>query len=155
MKNMVDIDVVLDSNYPDPHVTIRTKEKTRQVESIIEAIENISAGDFPAIPGFSGDNVTMLSQRDIVRVYTEGRRVMIQTDNESYTANRTLTGIGDMLNPGRFVRISQSEIVNLYKVKCFDINRAGTIGIEFDNGVKSWAARSKVKAIKDLLKGGV
>ena len=57
----------------------------------------------------------------------------------------------ELLNSKRFIRISQSEIINLYKVKHFDINIAGTIGIEFDDGTKSWASRSRVKAIKDML----
>ncbi len=78
---------------------------------------------------------------------------MIQTDAGHYAVKKSLTALEEDLNPKRFLRISQSEIVNLYKVRCFDINIAGTIGIEFDNGTKSWAARSRVKALKKLLKG--
>ncbi len=46
MRNMVDIDVVIDERYVDPKVTIHTKEKSKQVESIIYAIENASENDF-------------------------------------------------------------------------------------------------------------
>ena len=77
---------------------------------------------------------------------------MIQTENEAYTVKRTLAGLEDVLNASRFLRISQSEIINLYKVKSFDFNLAGTIGVEFDCGIKSWVSRSRVKQIKALLK---
>ena len=152
MKSMVDIEVILDKDYVDPKVTIQTKARTNQVENIIEAIENVSESGFPLIPGYTEEGLEMISQRDIVRIYTQGRKVMVQTNEQLYSVNKSLSGIEEMLNPDRFLRISQSEVVNLYKVKCFDINIVGTIGIEFENGIKSWASRSRVKAIKAKLK---
>ena len=152
MKDMVEIEVVLDEHYADPLVTIRTKSNTQQVENIICAIEDASHSDFPQIAAVKDDAVTFVSQRDIVRVHTEGRKTVIQTEENVFTVKRTLAGLEDVLNPTRFLRISQSEIINLYKVKSFDFNLAGTIGVEFDCGIKSWASRSRVKQIKMLLK---
>ncbi|MCR5799857.1 MAG: LytTR family transcriptional regulator DNA-binding domain-containing protein [Lachnospiraceae bacterium] len=152
MKNMVEIEVVLDERYTDPYVTIKTRSNTQQVENIICAIEDASHSDFPQIAAIKDDAVIFVSQRDIIRVHTEGRKIVLQTEDEVYTVKRTLTGLEDVLNPTRFLRISQSEIINIYKVKCFDLNLAGTIGIEFDCGIKSWASRSRVKQIKALLK---
>ncbi|MCR4590803.1 MAG: LytTR family transcriptional regulator [Lachnospiraceae bacterium] len=153
MRNMVDIDVVIDADYIEPKVTIQTKEKTEQVENIIYAIEAVSGNDFPSIAAHSEEErLEILSQRDIIRAYTQGRRVMIQTENGLYYVKKSLSGLEEDLNSKRFIRISQSEIVNLHKVKCFDINTVGTIGIEFDNGTKSWASRSRVRYIKELLK---
>ena len=152
MKEMVEIEVILDERYVDPFVTIKTKSNTQQVENIICAIEDASHSDFPQIAAIKDDAVIFVSQRDIIRVHTEGRKIVLQTEDEVYTVKRTLTGLEDVLNPTRFLRISQSEIINIYKVKCFDLNLAGTIGIEFDCGIKSWASRSRVKQIKALLK---
>ena len=152
MKDMVEIEVVLDEHYADPLVTIRTKSNTQQIENIICAIEDASHSDFPQIAAVKDDAVTFVSQRDIVRVHTEGRKTVIQTEENVFTVKRTLAGLEDVLNPTRFLRISQSEIINLYKVKSFDFNLAGTIGVEFDCGIKSWASRSRVKQIKMLLK---
>ena len=152
MKDMVEIEVVLDERYVDPFVTIKTRSNTQQVENIICAIEDASQSDFPQIAAEKDDAVVFVSQRDIVRVHTEGRKIVIQTEDEIYTVKRTLAGLEDVLNPARFLRISQSEIINLYKVKSFDFNLAGTIGVEFDCGIKSWVSRSRVKQIKALLK---
>ncbi|MBR6328772.1 MAG: LytTR family transcriptional regulator [Lachnospiraceae bacterium] len=149
MKSMVDIDVVLDERYVDPKITIQTREKTEQVENIINAIETVSKRDFPVIPAYRDDRLEFISQRDIIRICTSGRKIIVQTENGSYTVKKTLVGVEEMLNPERFYRISQSEIVNMYKVKCLDISTVGTIGIEFDDGTKSWVARSRVKSIKE------
>ena len=152
MTNMVDIEVVLDDEYIDPKITILTKEKNKQVENIIYAIENVSENDFPYIPATGEGGLEFLSQRDIVRVYTQGRKVLVQTDEATYSVKKNLSAMEEDLNATRFIRISQSEIINIYKVKRFDINIAGTIGVEFENGAKSWASRSCVKAIKNLIK---
>jgi DNA-binding LytR/AlgR family response regulator len=63
----------------------------------------------------------------------------------------TLARLEEELDTQRFFRISQSEIINLYKVKCFDISVYGTIGVEFDNGLRTWASRRYVKALKEKL----
>ena len=152
MKSMVDIEIILDEKYKDPKVVIHTKARTKQVENIIDAIENASENDFPMIPASSESGLELISQRDIIRVFTQGRKVMVETAAKQYTVSKTLTSIEEMLNPDRFIRISQSEVANIYKVKCFDINITGTIGVEFENGVKSWASRSRVKAIKAMIR---
>ena len=151
MKNMVDINVILDDSCSDPKIVIHTKERTGQVESIIEAIEKVSENEYPRIPAFKDDGMVLLSQRDIVRIHTEGRKVVLDTEKENYTVNRSLSAVEQDLNLDRFIRISQSEIINLYKVKRFEFSIAGTVGIEFENGIKTWAARSRVKAIKKAL----
>lgn len=149
---MVDIEVVLDEHYVDPKVTILTKENTAQVENIIYAIENISRSEYPMIATDTDNRVEFVSQRDIVRVYVDGRRVVLQTEKGSFSIRKPLIAVECDLNPDRFLRISQSEIINLYKVKCFDFNTAGTIGVEFDCGIKTWASRSRVKQIKELFR---
>lgn len=153
MKNMVDVDVILDDRYPDPKITIQTKARTEQVENIIQAIESAAENEFPLIPGILNDKVELVSQRDIIRVYTEKRKIIIQTGDGSLFSNKTLMGIEDMLNPKRFFRISQSEIINLYKVRSFEFSIAGTVGVELEDGTRTWVARSRVKAIKAMIKG--
>ncbi|MCR5684319.1 MAG: LytTR family transcriptional regulator [Lachnospiraceae bacterium] len=153
MKSMVDIEVAIDEKYTDPKVTILTREKSGLVESIINAIENVSENEFPLIPAYTEGEMEFVSQRDIVRVYIQDRKCILQTDEGLFTVRKNLSRLEEDLNPSRFVRISQSEIINIYKVKRFDINIAGTIGVEFENGTKTWASRSCVKTLKALLKG--
>ena len=77
---MVEIDVIIDEDYADPKVLIFSKEKTEQVENIIYAIENASDNDFPAIPAhLEGEKLVILSQREIIRVFSENRKVFVQT----------------------------------------------------------------------------
>ncbi len=149
---MVDIEIVIDEKYFDPKVTILTRANTRQVENIIYAVEDASENGFPQIVVNDNDKLVFISQRDIVRMYAESRRIYLQTADGLYTVRRTLSGLEEDLNPDRFIRTSQSEIINLFKVKSFDVSFSGTIGVEFDCGVKSWVSRSRIKQLRMMLK---
>lgn len=152
MNNMIDIDVVLDEDYIEPKVTIQTREKTRQVEHIIQAIDYASDRDFPVVMAYADDKAILVSQRDVVRVFTHNKRVMLQTEEEVYLMKKSVSALEQILNPERFVRISQSEIINLYKVKCFDLTTRGSVGVEFEDGNKSWVSRNRLHAIRELLR---
>ena len=154
MNNMVDIDVIIDEKYIEPKVNILTKSKTKQVESIINSIENAQENEYPYLTGYIDGKAEFISQRDIVRVYIENRKIIIETAEKLYYTKKNLTMLESILNPSRFVRISQSEIINLYKVIHFEFNIAGTIGVEMENSKKTWVARSRVKSIKNIINNG-
>ena len=154
MNNMVDIDVIIDENYIEPKVNILTKSKTKQVESIINSIENTQENEYPYLTGYIDGKAELISQRDIVRVYIENRKIIIETAEKLYYTKKNLTMLESILNPSRFVRISQSEIINLYKVIHFEFNIAGTIGVKMENSKKTWVARSRVKSIKNIINNG-
>lgn len=152
MNNMIDIDVVLDEKYIEPKVTIQTREKTKQVEHIIQAIDYASDRDFPVVMATLDDKLTLVSQRDVIRVFTHNKKVMLQTADQVYLMKKSLSALEQILNPERFVRISQSEIINLYKIKCFDLNIKGTVGVEFEDGNKSWVSRNRLHEIRQVLR---
>ena len=152
MKSMIDLKVIIDEKYEDPLITIYTKTKDDRIENIITAIENSAESGYSPITAYEDDKIVLLSQRDIIRVYTSGRKIAVRTDTNTYYVNKSLSELEQLLNSKRFIRISQSEIINIYKVKGFEFSTVGTVGIEFDNGEKTWSSRSRVKSIKDMLK---
>ena len=149
---MVDIRVILDEKFIEPLVQIYTKSRTKQVESILYAIENTTNSEYPPIATITDGKLSFLSQRDIFRIQTEGRKVFAQTETGTYEVKDTLSSIEEKLDDERFFRISQSEIINLYKVSNFDFSISGTISVNFENGETSWVSRRRVKPLKDMLK---
>lgn len=152
MKDMVDINVIIDERFEDPLVNIYTKKETEQVDNIICAIEDAARNHYPPIPVAINDKLQFISQRMIYRIKTEGRKVSLETDEGTFTVKGTMARFEEKLDKERFFRISQSEIINLYKVSFFDFSASGTIGVEFENGERSWVARRSVKALREKLK---
>lgn len=151
MRNKIDIDFIPDEMRDDPLVTIRARERTAQVEKIISAVEKAAEEESPVLPCRADEKIEVVSQYDIVRIYTEKRKIVVETEENTYALDATLSAVEEMLSLERFVRISQSEIVNLLMIKSFNFSKSGTIGLSFKNGSTTWVARSKVKTIKEML----
>ena len=151
MKNPIDIRIEIDPKCHDPVILIRTDQKTQTVEDIIHMIEACTDSSYPLITGYRESEMELLSQRDIVRVYVEARKVRIRTIDGIYDSRKPLSFLETVLNTDRFIRISRFEIVNIRKISRFDFGMAGTVHILFDDGSVSWAARRYVRAIQQAL----
>ena len=151
MKNTIDIDIQIDPSCSDPKVIIRTDRMTPDIDNIVHAIESSTDSAYPMVTAYAGDTMVLLSQREIVRVYVESRKLIVWTDRGGFVARGTLAQMEQTLNPRRFLRISRSEIINLNKVANFDFSLSGTIQVNFDDGSGTWVARRYVRAIQKTL----
>ena len=151
MSHTANIEIRIDPSCHEPVVVIHTDQKTQEVENIVHAVENCMDGGYPMIVGHRDETMELLSQRDIIRVFVESRRVRICTQDGIYESGKTLSYLEMVLNPDRFIRISRFEIVNIRKIARFDFSMAGTVHIVFDDGSVTWAARRYVRAIQQAL----
>lgn len=95
--------------------------------------------------------MVLLSQREIYRAFVEKRKLLVQAERGVFVVRKTLAEMESILSGNRFLRISRSEIINLYKVSNFDFSLSGTIHVHFDDGSSTWAARRYVRAIQEIL----
>ena len=151
MKNTIDIDIQIDPTCADPKVIIRTDRMTPEIDNIVHAIESSAENAYPMVTAYAGDTMVLLSQREIIRVYVESRKLIVWTDRGGFVARGTLAEMEAVLNHRRFLRISRSEIINLYKVANFDFSLSGTIQVNFDDGSGTWVARRYVRSIQETL----
>jgi DNA-binding LytR/AlgR family response regulator len=151
MKNGVDIEIIIDEKFTSPRITIHTNEKNEQIERIVSSLQSLGEEEFEGITGKCGGIVSIISQKDIIRVHKEDRHVLVETDEGSYVVKYSISSLDEMLDEDRFFKISQSEIINLYRVKHFDVSLTGTVMVEFDNGDTTYVARRFVKPLKDKL----
>ena len=88
---------------------------------------------------------------DLFRIYAAGGKVFAVTDKGEYLLRLRLYEAAERLNPSRFVRISNSEIINLEKVKNFDLSFTGTICVSMTDGAVTYVSRRYVNKIKQVL----
>ena len=77
-----------------------------------------------------------------------------QTAEEVYTVRLRLYELEERLEPSRFVRISNSEIINLDRVTSVDLSLSGSICMTLDGAVKAYVSRRYMKKIKEVLNKG-
>ena len=151
MDEKPNIQVEIDPGYTGFEVVIKTDSRCALVEKVINAIEHCFENEYPQITAYSGNTVVFLNRWDIVRVYTENRKLTICTQTGKYESRMSLRELEEILQEDVFVRISRFELINLRKVSGFDMNVAGTIRVVFEDGSETWVARRNIRAIQQKL----
>ena len=144
----VQVEVKLDTAATEPKVIILTNRMTEEVHSIVQML---SETEPKLIAGFREDTVTVLDEKDILKIYAANGKVYAVLPSGEYTLRLRLYEIEERLKPQHFVRISNSEIINLKKVKSFDLSFTGTICVVLSDGSKTYASRRYVAKLKEVL----
>lgn len=142
------IEVQIDEKCKEPKVIIVTNKKTTEIDDIIN---KLSDSQSKIIVGFKNNMVEILNTFNIYRIYSEGNKVIAETINGEYTLKLRLYEVEQKLDSNEFVRISNSDIINLKKVKHFDLSLSGTIRITLLNNTVTYVSRRTVAKIKQLL----
>lgn len=139
---------VQDDTLKETEVIIKAKSQTEEVNKILELL----GGEKLSCQLLSDEQ--FIDMNDIIILSKSGRFISVKTINGEYILSDPLYQVEQKLNPTWFVKISQSEIVNLKYVKKWSFEGGGTIKIELINGIKSYTSRRYTKAIREILKGG-
>lgn len=142
------IHITIDPAHTEPEVIILTDSMTDEIDRIVRRLTETHPQE---IPGFQENLLRMLPQEQILRVYSSSGRVFAVTDGGTYTLRLRLYEAEERLDSGHFVRISQSEVICLRRVRHFDLSLTGTIRVTMENGDVTYVSRRYVAAIKKLL----
>ena len=94
----------------------------------------------------------MIGEDEIVFVSADGKNVRIAAISGFYHAKQSLQSIEALLSR-EFLRVSRFELINLSMVRKYDFTIGGTLRIEFNNGMETWASRRYIPLIKQRLSG--
>lgn len=142
------IEVKIDENCTETKVIIIAEKMTDEVSALMRRLsEEIPHG----IVGFDGDIVQLLELSDIIRIYAAVGKVFAVSAEKEYVLRLRLYEAEEKLSGNGFVRISNSEIINIKKAKKFDISTVGTICVSLSNGDISFVSRRYVSKIKKTL----
>ena len=142
------IKYIIGDKYPEPEVHLCVKEKNREAEELYEAIEALLE---LRIVGYKGQESELLLPAQIVRIYSENKKVFARTAEECFEVKERLYVLEGQLEKQKFVRISNSEMVNVQQIEKLDMSYAGTIQVRMKNGDVTYVSRRFVRKIKEVL----
>lgn len=118
------VEIKIDKSCTEPKITIVTNKITEEINQIAKKLTNEQS---QIIVGFKDEKVLVLDPNQIYRVYATNAKVYAETEFDTLLLKLRLYEIEERLDPNLFVRISNSEIINLKKVQGFDLSFTGTI----------------------------
>lgn len=142
------IEIRIDASCKEPKLLIVTDKMTEELQDLVRKLSDVSP---QVLIGFADGKAEVLEPDRVFRICAENGKVIAVTDKASYVLRQRLYELEDRLDKSYFVRISNSEIVNLKKVKSFDLSFSGTICVSFTDGTNTYVSRRYVSKIKQVL----
>ena len=139
-----------DKTLDEIEIIVRAAEKDAQVTALLESFAKVEPIKLTVLD--IGNRASVIDEKDIVFVAAEGKLVRVVTTEGIYKAKQSLQSIESILSR-TFLRVSRFEIINLKKVRKYDFTLVGTLRVEFDNGMETWASRRYIPLIKERLSG--
>lgn len=135
-------EIIIDPNQENKVVIYTTK-----MTQLVENIEKLCADDDVSLIGYVGKNSEILDMSLVICFVVEAEKVFAMTSDGKYLLKSRLYQIEEMLSDN-FIKINQSCIANIKKIKRFDASITGTLSVCFENGYKDYVSRRNVKKVK-------
>ena len=144
----MDFEIKIDEAYKLPKTFVYTDKITEEVLRIKSFVLKNSES---ILIGFLDEKIKILNPAKIYRIYTENSKVFAESIDEKYLVKKRIYQLEEILKSKKFVRISNSELINLNLVDSFDLSYSGTISVKMKNNSKTFVSRRYVKKIKETL----
>ena len=142
------VEIKIDSSHTVPKVIILTASITDDVNNIVK---KLSEDATQIISGYKDEKIEILEQADLIRIYANSGKIFATTTKGEYILRFRLYELENRLPSDQFIRISNSEIINLKKVNHFDLSFTGTICVKLSNGITTYVSRRYVPKLKKIL----
>lgn len=143
------VEVQIDPALEEPVIVLRAPMPTAEVEELAQKLREAALPQPFTV--YTEREAVRVSRSVVLRFYAEDKGVFCQTAKGVFTVRQRLYELEEALAGTKFVRVSNSEIVNLDRVTALDLTLAGTIKMTLEGGTVCWVSRRYVKKIKQAL----
>ena len=97
------------------------------------------------------NRILVVPTGEIERLEARGDYVALHTGAKRHLVQVTIADMERMLDPGRFVRVHRSHIVNLDYVVAFTTDPKGALEVELRGGTRLSVSRARAQALRNLV----
>ena len=145
----INIEFVEDPSQQDINIVITADKKDEEVRELIKKISDPFESTITVYDDKGSAIIIPLEK--IYSISSNNRKLKVVTEDGIFEMRSSLQDIEQDLKSPSFIKISRYEIINLLKVKEFDFSVSGTLRIEMNNGLETWASRRSISEIKKRL----
>lgn len=141
----------ISSEFKDIEIVINSPVKNEQVQRLENDLINTTTKSLQKIIGSQENNLFIINVLDVELFYSEEKNNYCKTRNGIYKIKEKLYYLEEMLPKNDFIRISNSAIININNVKCFNTSIVGRLVVKFKDGSEEIVSRRKASEIMKFL----
>ena len=130
----------------EERVEVYAQSKNQLVKDIESLVNNYDK----KIIGYYEDEIVSLNLDEICRFYIELNKTYASTNSKTYIVKYRLYQIEDLIGD-TFIKVNQSCLVNINKIKKFSSSLGGYLLVELTNGEKDYISRRQTKIVMERM----
>lgn len=132
-------------------IIINASKNSDELNKIIDNIQLISQ-DIDTIIGTENNNIYIINISDIICFYSKDQNNYVKTTKGHFKIKKRLYELEDSLNKNKFIRISNSCIINVNFITSFDLGKVGNIIVKFSDGSLESVSKRRIPYVMKFLK---
>ena len=145
------VGINIDHSVEEVEVLITAQEQSRTVNALYEHIVEFDKKSLETLTAYRDDIAKIVNVTDVFRIYMGNQKAYIQTHQGEYAIRYRLYELEAALDKKQFLRISNSEIINVKKIRDIDLSLIGRICIRFEDNTQTYVSRRYIPKIKKSL----
>lgn len=145
------VGINIDRSVEEVEVLITAQEQSRTVNALYEHIVEFDKKSLETLTAYRDDIAKIVNVTDVFRIYMGNQKVYIQTHQGEYAIRYRLYELEAALDKKQFLRTSNSEIINVKKIRDIDLSLIGRICIRFEDNTQTYVSRRYIPKIKKSL----
>lgn len=142
----------ISKEYKDIEIYINAPEKNEEVQMLENELLSRSTKSIKQIIGFQNNDIFIINVMDIIMFYSEEKSNFCKTKDGIYRIKEKMYYLEEILPKHKFIRISNSVIINIKHVKCFNTSIIGKIVVKFKDNSEETVSRRRTSEIMKFLK---
>ena len=146
----IKVNTNISKEFDEVIINVNTPELTENLQKIINNLLTISS-EKEEIVATKNNEIFLLKTKDILYFYSDEKNNYSKTINNTYRIKEKLYELEEQLPKNKFIRISNSCIINVEKTKSFDTSIIGCLVAKMEDDTKQEVSKRRIKNVMKFL----
>ena len=142
----------ISSEFQNIEVCINAPEKNEDVQRLENELLSKNSKSIKQIIAMQNNDIFIINLSDVIIFFSEEKNNFCKTKDGVYKIKEKLYYLEEILPSRDFIRISNSAIININTVKCFNTSIIGKIVVKFKDGSEENVSKRRTSEIMKFLK---
>lgn len=131
-------------------VDVTAPELTEDLQKILNNLSKVSSTK-EEIVATKNNEIYLLKANEVIYFYSDEKNNFAKTKSGVYKIKEKLYELEETLEKGKFIRISNSCIINIGKTKSFDVSQIGSLFAKMEDDTKQEVSKRRIKNVMNFL----
>ncbi len=147
----IKINTNISSEFKETSITINAPELTKEIQNLLQYASHIN--EIPnQIMASENNKIYFIDLERVICFFSKDKYNYVRVKEGTYKIKQKLYELEDSLREKDFIRISNSCLIHINQVECFDTSVLGTILVRLKDGTQETVSKRRVTQIMKLLR---